>query len=191
MSTAATEEIDTTTAAAAAVLSPPEEEEVEQNIGGDETSFLEAAAAAAASAATNTKDEQTTESPDIENQRPKFLAVSDPSVGILADDDDDGSTDSVFSFDSFEMKRRVPLKFQSFANPNNASSDVPFPSVRATNDYMASEALVMTENICPCQCLFFTVKETICLVMSALGCAVFLAGLIVLCLYLEGSLFPN
>jgi len=28
-------------------------------------------------------------------------------------------------------------------------------------------------------------------VMSALGCAVFLAGLVVLCLYLEGTLFED
>jgi hypothetical protein len=176
---------------AAAVSSSSEEEK--QNNGGN-SSFLEAAAAAA----TNT-EEPTTPPPesspdDIENQqRPKFLATSDFSVGILAPHDDDASsTDSVFSFDSFEMKRRTPLKFQSMTN-NNAmasSSNVPFPSVRATNDYSSSDAaLAMTENICPCQCLFFTVKESICLVMSALGCAVFLAGLIVLCMYLEGSLF--
>jgi len=42
-------------------------------------------------------------------------------------------------------------------------------------------------NICPCRCIFFTLKESICLGMSALGCAVFFAGLIALCLFLEGS----
>lgn len=42
-------------------------------------------------------------------------------------------------------------------------------------------------NVCPCRCFFFTLMETMCLVMSLLGCAVFLAGLVALCLFLEGS----
>ena len=35
----------------------------------------------------------------------------------------------------------------------------------------------------------FTLKETICLIMSALGCGVFVTGLVLLCMYLEGSAF--
>mmetsp|Transcript_13267 Transcript_13267/g.20641 ORF Transcript_13267/g.20641 Transcript_13267/m.20641 type:complete len:214 (+) Transcript_13267:51-692(+) len=197
----------TTAAAAAAVSSQIEEEEEKQNGG---SSFLEAATSA------------TEEEPDIENQqlqRPPLLPATDKSIGILAprksnrnkpnnngeenqDDDDGSSTDSVFSFDSYEMKvtsRRIPLKFQSVINnPNNnttggaSSSAVPFPSVNATTlDPSSSAAVAMTENVCPCRCLFFTLKESICLVMSALGCAVFLAGLVVLCLYLEGTLFED
>mmetsp|Transcript_14887 Transcript_14887/g.25085 ORF Transcript_14887/g.25085 Transcript_14887/m.25085 type:complete len:209 (-) Transcript_14887:233-859(-) len=203
--------MSTTEEAAAATTTTeaasPVEEEEKQN---DSSSFLEAA--------TSAMTQQAAE-PDIENQqRPPPLPATDKSVGILAphksnrnnnnnnnngeenDDDDGSSTDSVFSFDSYEMKvtsRRIPLKFQSVINnPNNnttgASSTVPFPSVNATTlDHSSSAAVAMTENVCPCRCLFFTLKESICLVMSALGCAVFLAGLVVLCLYLEGTLFED
>ena len=196
--TEAASEADTAVAAAS------QEEEEKQN--GD-SSFLEAAAS---------------EEADIENQqpqlqRPPLLPATDKSIGILAphksnrnkpnnngeeNDDDGSSTDSVFSFDSYEMKvtsRRIPLKFQSVINnPNttnttgaSSSTAVPFPSVNATTLDPSSSAVATAENVCPCRCLFFTLKESICLVMSALGCAVFLAGLVVLCLYLEGSLFED
>mmetsp|Transcript_16979 Transcript_16979/g.25830 ORF Transcript_16979/g.25830 Transcript_16979/m.25830 type:complete len:208 (-) Transcript_16979:1628-2251(-) len=199
-----TEAADAAATTAAAAVSSQLEEEEKQNGG---STFLEAASA---------------EEPDIENQqpqRPPPLPATDKLIGILAphksnrnnptnngeeiDDDDNGSsTDSVFSFDSYEMKvtsRRIPLKFQSVINnPNNnttggaSSTAVPFPSVNATTlDHSSSAAVAMTENVCPCRCLFFTLKESICLVMSALGCAVFLAGLVVLCLYLEGTLFED
>mmetsp|Transcript_13771 Transcript_13771/g.28035 ORF Transcript_13771/g.28035 Transcript_13771/m.28035 type:complete len:210 (-) Transcript_13771:147-776(-) len=194
-------------AATTAVSSQIEEEEEKQN---DSSSFLEAA--------TSAMTQQAAE-PDIENQqRPPPLPATDKSIGILAprksnrnkpnnngeenqDDDDGSSTDSVFSFDSYEMKvtsRRIPLKFQSVINnPNNnttggaSSTAVPFPSVNATTLDHSSSAVTTAENVCPCRCLFFTLKESICLVMSALGCAVFLAGLVVLCLYLEGTLFED
>eukprot|EP00984_Skeletonema_dohrnii_P005403 scaffold1901_cov82-Skeletonema_dohrnii-CCMP3373.AAC.3 len=197
--TEAASEADTAVAAAS-----QEVEEEKQNGG---SSFLEAASA---------------EEADIENQQsqpqqPPLLPATDKSIGILAphksnrnnpnnngeenqDDADGSSTDSVFSFDSYEMKvtsRRIPLKFQSvITNPNNnttgaSSTNVPFPSVNATTLDHSSSAVTTAENVCPCRCLFFTLKESICLVMSALGCAVFLAGLVVLCLYLEGSLFED
>ena len=187
-------------------VAPSGEEEDNQN--GDSSSFLEVAA----SSATATTPAEEAPSADIENQRSRQLAASNPSVGILASrrkgkddgEEDDGSTDSVFSFDSYETKRRIPLQFQSTTtitnnnNPNNNTirSSIPFPSVNTQTplDYISGDAaatIAMTENVCPCRCLFFTVKESICLVLSALGCAVFLAGLIVLCLYLEGSLFQN
>mmetsp|Transcript_31325 Transcript_31325/g.47000 ORF Transcript_31325/g.47000 Transcript_31325/m.47000 type:complete len:209 (+) Transcript_31325:50-676(+) len=203
--------MSTTEEAAAATTTTeaasPVEEEEKQN---DSSSFLEAA--------TSAMTQQAAE-PDIENQqpqRPPLLPATDKSIGILAprksnrnkpnnngeenDDDDGSSTDSVFSFDSYEMKvtsRRIPLKFQSVINnPNNnttgaSSTAVPFPSVNATTLDHSSSAVATAENVCPCRCLFFTVKESICLVMSALGCAVFLAGLVVLCLYLEGTLFED
>jgi hypothetical protein len=209
--------MSTTAAAATATTSG----DVEEGGGG---SFLEAAANTSNSNgdATSTIAEEspaaTTTPSDIENQRPTLLAASNPSVGILAstkkksntnnninddDDDDDGSStdDSVFSFDSYELKRRnIPLKFQSVTtsttNNNHTSSStsyaVPFPSVNtATLDGAITNDIVVDTNVCPCRCLFFTLKESICLVLSALGCAVFLAGLIVLCMYLEGSLFEN
>ena len=156
------------------------------------SSFLEAA-------------QQAEETPDVENQNQpqRPLPTTNHSIGILAphkshhtnkeqDDDGDSSTDSLFSFDSYELKG-YKNKFQSVTTTGAAtvgSSGIPFPSVVAAE---GTTTIVpqLTRNICPCQCLFFTVKETICLVMSALGCAVFLAGLVVLCLYLEGSLFEG
>ena len=152
--------------------------------------------------------QQAEETPDIENQNQpqRPLPTTDHSVGILAphkshhtnkdeeqDDDGDSSTDSLFSFDSYELKG-YKNKFQSVTTTGAAtigSSTIPFPSVVAASTDGATIVPQLTRNICPCQCLFFTVKETICLVMSALGCAVFLAGLVVLCLYLEGSLFEG
>ena len=113
--------------------------------------------------------------------------VFNSKVGILAPDADENETSSVFSFDSIERAPRIPLRFQHLMKRSKTDekgdSDVPFPSVVGiTQEYEST-------NICPCRCLFFTLKETICLVMSALGCAVFLAGLILLCMYLEGSAF--
>lgn len=115
------------------------------------------------------------------------LRIFNSKVGILAPDDDENETSSVFSFDSMERAPRIPLRFQHLMKRSktdgNGSSDLPFPSVVGiTQEYEST-------NICPCRCLFFTLKETICLVLSALGCAVFLAGLILLCMYLEGSAF--
>ena len=119
------------------------------------------------------------------------LPVTNSNVGIFANNDED-DTASVFSFDSYEKQPRIPLRLQNMlhkqkqnnGNDNNAEGgDVPFPSVMG-----ASLEYDPVVNVCPCRCLFFTLKETLCLTMSALGCAVFLAGLVVLCMYLEGSL---
>ncbi|KAL9190064.1 hypothetical protein ACHAXT_007275 [Thalassiosira profunda] len=127
----------------------------------------------------------------------KPAASATSNVGIFAEEEDD--TASVFSFDSYVNQPRIPLQAQSAMNEQRAKlmasggdveagegGAVPFPSVVGRS--MEVERAV---NVCPCRCLFFTLKETICLVMSALGCAVFLAGLVVLCMYLEGSLFNN
>ena len=162
------------------------------------SSFLEAA---------QQLQQQVEQTPDIENQNQpqRPLPTTNHSIGILAphkshhtnkdeeDDDGDSSTDSLFSFDSYELKG-YKNRFQSVTTTGAAtvgSSTIPFPSVVAASTDGATIVPQLTRNICPCQCLFFTVKETICLVMSALGCAVFLAGLVVLCLYLEGSLFEG
>ena len=118
------------------------------------------------------------------------LPVTNSNVGIFANNDED-DTASVFSFDSYEKQPRIPLRLQNMLNKkqqNNGNEegqggDVPFPSVMG-----ASLEYDPVVNVCPCRCLFFTLKETLCLIMSALGCAVFLAGLVVLCMYLEGSL---
>lgn len=158
------------------------------------SSFLEAAIST----------EQAEETPDIENQQhqqQRPLPTTNHSIGILAphkshqtttknnaQEDENSDTNSIFSFDSYEMKG---YKFHSVTTTGAATigtSTIPFPSVTAAS---FENNLTIPRNICPCQCLFFTVKETICLVMSALGCGVFLAGLVVLCLYLEGSLFEG
>ena len=113
------------------------------------------------------------------------------NVGIFAEDDDAGS---VFSFESYEHQPRIPLRVQNIIRKQQMKNDndngqepdngaVPFPSVMGAS--MEYENVV---NVCPCRCLFFTLKETICLTLSALGCMVYLALLICLILYLEGSL---
>ena len=68
----------------------------------------------------------------------------------------------------------------------NDDDQVPFPSVNEP-----TEEMIELVNVCPCRCLFFTLKETICMVMSALGCAVFVTGLVFLCMFLEGSWFQQ
>ncbi len=207
------------------VASPKEEEEEKHKVSfiveeeekqnDDSPTFLEAVM---------TQQAEAEEAPDIENQqqeRPPLLPATNHSIGILAshkshrinntindDNDDDGkeheqnddgnsSTDSVFSFDSYELKG-IPLNFQSVIHPQTsttvarASTTAPFPSIVAASiEHSSNNALPISHNTCPCHCLFFTVKESICLVMSALGCAVFFAGLVVLCLYLEGTLFAE
>jgi len=139
--------------------------------------------ASTASSATNDNKPTTTESTKTSN------------IGILSSEEDD--TASVFSFDSYEQRPSIPLRVQNMIqrsmNNNNDgstnipgnSSTVPFPSVIGSTTYNDGDVV----NVCPCRCLFFTLKETICLIMSALGCAVFLAGLVLLCMYLEGSIF--
>lgn len=152
-------------------------------------------------------------SSDIDNSKPagtdlplnnptkqSTLAVTNSNVGIFAtNNDDEDDTASVFSFDSYEKQPRIPLRLQHMLNKqqqkqqNNGNNDnngeggdndVPFPSVMG-----ASLEYDPVVNVCPCRCLFFTLKETLCLIMSALGCAVFLAGLVLLCMYLEGTAF--
>jgi len=128
------------------------------------------------------------------NEPPTTSTKTSNNIGILSEEDD---TASVFSFDSYEQRPSIPLRVQNMIqrsmNNNNDgstnipgnSSTVPFPSVIGSTTYNDGDVV----NVCPCRCLFFTLKETICLIMSALGCAVFLAGLVLLCMYLEGSIF--
>jgi len=129
------------------------------------------------------------------NEPPTTSTKTSNNIGILSEEDD---TASVFSFDSYEQRPSIPLRVQNMIQRsinnngstnilpnNNNSSTVPFPSVIGSTTYNDGDVV----NVCPCRCLFFTLKETICLIMSALGCAVFLAGLVLLCMYLEGSIF--
>jgi U3 small nucleolar RNA-associated protein 14 len=133
------------------------------------TSFL-AAAVAAATAEAETTETDSKDDVDVENPTSK-LAASTTTIGILSGDEND--TASVFSFDSYDKQPHVPLRFQNMlnrrsGNNNMISSDnngVPFPSVNS-----ASLEYNDVVNVCPCRCLFFTLKETLCMVMSALGC---------------------
>ena len=138
------------------------------------------------------------------------MPTIDPNVGILAgDDDDETDTASVFSFDSYERRPRIPLRVQNmirkqqqqqrqhnYSNDDtNNRSAVPFPSVAnasmegGTGGGQQRMAMMNGAHECPCRCLFFTLKETVCMIMSLLGCLIFLVGLILLCMYLEGSIF--
>ena len=129
-----------------------------------------------------------------DNNKPTTTSTkTSNNIGILSEEDD---TASVFSFDSYEKRPSIPLRVQNMIqrslNNNDGSTNipgdsntVPFPSVIGSTTYNDGDVV----NVCPCRCLFFTLKETICLIMSALGCAVFLAGLVLLCMYLEGSIF--
>jgi len=138
-------------------------------------------------------------------EKPLHIAASAntaPGVGIFAsvnDGDDDEA--SVFSFDSIEKQPRIPLRVQNLllqqqqartgagnGDPNaDSAAAVPFPSVVGASVEYAPNVV----NVCPCRCLFFTLKETICLILSALGCSVYCAGLVLLIMYLEGSIFNN
>jgi len=136
----------------------------------------------------------TTSSTNNDNKQPTTTSTkTSNNIGILSEEDD---TASVFSFDSYEKRPTIPLRVQNMIqrslNNNDGSTNipgnsntVPFPSVIGSTTYNDGDVV----NVCPCRCLFFTLKETICLIMSALGCAVFLAGLVLLCMYLEGSIF--
>ena len=126
------------------------------------------------------------------DNKPTTSTKTSNNIGILSEEDD---TASVFSFDSYEKRPSIPLRVQNMiqrsmnndgsTNIPGDSNTVPFPSVIGSTTYNDGDVV----NVCPCRCLFFTLKETICLIMSALGCAVFLAGLVLLCMYLEGSIF--
>mmetsp|Transcript_16295 Transcript_16295/g.28818 ORF Transcript_16295/g.28818 Transcript_16295/m.28818 type:complete len:198 (+) Transcript_16295:25-618(+) len=156
------------------------------------SSFLEAAASAEVEEGDVENQQGDDLSSSVEKPLPNTSTATAANIGIFSGDEDD--TASVFSFDSYEKQPRISLRVQNMIrrqknseggdDPN--SSAVPFPSVVGAS--MEYEHVV---NVCPCRCLFFTLKETICLIMSALGCAVYLAGLIVLIMYLEGSLFNN
>eukprot|EP00804_Cyclotella_cryptica_P026476 CCRYP_008131-RA/>CCRYP_008131-RA protein AED:0.42 eAED:0.42 QI:0/-1/0/1/-1/1/1/0/186 len=150
--------------------------------GSPETSFLDAAAAVAEAMASDVECQQSapTNKPQGEN-----FEIS--SRG-------DEETASSFSVDS---SHETKTKFQDMLSSKNVIDNnnifwntdddrVPFPSINVSIDEYNKVV-----NVCPCRCLFFTLKETLCLVMSVLGCAVFFTGLVFLCLFLEGSWFEN
>jgi hypothetical protein len=144
------------------------------------------------------------------------LAATDKTVGIFVSGgggeeggDEDDSTKSVFSFDSCDREGGgvMPVRVRGVArrfrekrlsrngrhNPDDVEAGVavggepPFASVVGPSvEYDADAA-----NACPCRCLYFTLKETVCLVLSALGCGLFLAGIIALCMYLAGGYFDG
>ena len=129
-----------------------------------ESSFLEAAASAAETIA------------DIESQQSAQQASA--QIDAIDIKPDEEATISTFQDD---INTRDPNNCWIL----NDDDKVPFPSVNEP------EEMNEMVNVCPCRCLFFTLKETICMVMSALGCAVFVTGLVFLCMFLEGSWFEQ
>ena len=110
--------------------------------------------------------------------------------------DDDDMTKSVFGFDSFDREESGGMTVRWTARRHRLSSNsdhAPFASVvvGVYGGGMDDDDDDDITNICPCRCLFFTLKEAIFLVISALGCGVFLAGIIALCLYLSGEYFVD
>lgn len=121
-------------------------------------------------------------------------ASMNAKIGILAlmDDevDDNGNKDTksstttaaVVTTSAANAPRRAYIPFPSIdelSMHNNKwdDDDIDFANITTANK----------RHLCPCRCFFFTLMEATCLVMSALGCAVFFAGLVALCLFLEGS----
>mmetsp|Transcript_5208 Transcript_5208/g.10789 ORF Transcript_5208/g.10789 Transcript_5208/m.10789 type:complete len:208 (+) Transcript_5208:2-625(+) len=154
----------------------------------------------------NTNDDIDIESHQRQSQtEPQQLSPSPEKSQSNVDRQHEDDTASLFSFDSYEKQPRIPLRLQNLlkrknnndSNDPESSNTVPFPSVinrDAAQDQGGSGGrlfLVGQDVDVPCRCLFFTVKETICMILSALGCAVFLCGLILLCMYLEGSIFVD
>ena len=124
-----------------------------------------------------------------------YRASMNAKIGILALMDDE-------VVDEIDNKGTKASTTPATASTRRAY--IPFPSIdelsmhnnkwnnnndddEANIEFDDGNQLYSKRNICPCRCLFFTLMETTCLVMSALGCAVFLAGLVALCLFLEGS----
>jgi hypothetical protein len=136
-----------------------------------EPSFLEAAAEAGA-----------TTSSDIENQQRDLDASTAQEQGAPAIAKTDEETETISTFQDILTTNHDPSNLWILSDDDN----VPFPSVNESTQEM--NELV---NVCPCRCLFFTLKETICMVMSALGCAVFVTGMVFLIMFLEGSWFEN
>lgn len=118
------------------------------------------------------------------------------------DDDDTSNKSSVFSLDSFH---RINVQWATTTTTTKHSSsihhhhhhragvllthDAPFASVVVKGGggiQNFDNDDITTNNVCPCQCIYFTMRETICLIISAMGCSVFLAGIISLCFYLSG-----
>jgi hypothetical protein len=129
-----------------------------------------------------------------------YRASMNAKIGILAlmDDEVVDENDNKGTNESTAPTRRAYIPFPSidelsmhnnkWNNNNNKNNDDDDDDDDEANiEFDDGNQLYSKRNICPCRCLFFTLMETMCLVMSALGCAVFLAGLVALCLFLEGS----
>ena len=118
---------------------------------------------------------------------------------IEDDDDDISNKSSVFSLESFY---RINVQCKTTTTKNSSSihhhhhhragvlltHDAPFASVvvKEGGGIQNFNDDITTNSVCQCQCIYFTMRETICLIISAMGCGVFLAGIISLCFYLSG-----
>jgi hypothetical protein len=120
------------------------------------------------------------------NAKIGILALMDDEV--VVDENDNKGTEA--STTATAPTRRAYIPFPSIdelSMHNNKWINNNEEDDEANIEFDDGNQLYSKRNICPCRCLFFTLMETMCLVMSALGCAVFLAGLVALCLFLEGS----
>ena len=120
------------------------------------------------------------------NAKIGILALMDDEV-VVDETDNKGTNDSTTAT---APTRRAYIPFPSIdelSMHNNKWINNNEEDDEANIEFDVGNQLYSKRNICPCRCLFFTLMETMCLVMSALGCAVFLAGLVALCLFLEGS----
>ena len=179
-------------------------EEDEDRLGGGD-----GAAADPPTTKTTTKTTTTTTSTTT-------LAATDKTVGIFVSGggggeggDEDNSTKSVFSFDSCDREEggMMPVRVRGVArrfrekrlsrNGRHNPDDVEAGVAAGGEAQFASDvgpAVVFDAdafNVCQCRCLYFTLMETICLVLSALGCGFFLSGIIALCMYLAGGYFDD
>lgn len=118
-----------------------------------------------------------------------YRASMNAKIGILAlmDDEVADEIDDEGTKAATAPTRRAYIPFPSIDElsvHNNKNDD---DDKQANIEFDDGNHLNSKRNMFPCRCLFFTLMETTCLVMSALGCAVFLAGLVALCLFLDGS----
>jgi hypothetical protein len=118
------------------------------------------------------------------NSKVGILALMDDEV--IEDEEKRNGNNTTTGETTIKGPRRAYVPFPSIIE--NSKHNFNDDDTTNENDFDEHDVGVNYKgNICPCRCIFFTLKESICLGMSALGCAVFFAGLIALCLFLEGS----
>ena len=128
------------------------------------------------------------------------VEINNNKEEIEDDDDDISNKSSVFSLESFHRTnvqcKTTTTKHSSSIHQHHhhragvlLTHDAPFASVVVKGGggiQNFDNDDITTNNVCQCQCIYFTMGEMICLIISAMGCGVFFAGIISLCFYLSG-----